>query len=281
VQASAVVVATHAPFTRPTFQLKVSQYRSYAVAGPIAVAGADGLFWDTEDPYHYIRSAVIDGRPHLILGGEDHKTGKPPDGGFDVPFARLDAYAARFQMQPSARWSAQVVESVDGLPFIGQPSHSEPIYVATGFGGNGITFGTLSATIIVASLLGEPNPYAELYRANRFHALSSLGPLLAENVDFPAHRVGDALHVPPSTPPDNLERGQGRILNVRGERLAVYRDPSGQLHALSAVCTHMGCQVAFNPSERSWDCPCHGSRFDIDGAVLDGPATKALARRDI
>jgi nitrite reductase/ring-hydroxylating ferredoxin subunit len=172
-----------------------------------------------------------------------------------------------------------VVESVDGLPYIGRPTEAERVHVATGFGGNGITFGTLAAQILCDDLLGKANPYAHAYRAARFEVATSLPPLLKENVDFPLQLLRDRLHAPPPRSPAELSKGEGAVLQVDGERLAVYRDDAGQLHAVSAICTHFGCQVAFNACERSWDCPCHGSRFDIDGTVLDGPANKRLAKR--
>ncbi|HEU5074235.1 MAG TPA: Rieske 2Fe-2S domain-containing protein, partial [Polyangiaceae bacterium] len=127
-------------------------------------------------------------------------------------------------------------------------------------------------------LLGKANPYSHTYRATRLEPTTSLPHLLKENVDFPRHLVTDRLHALPRRSPAELREGEGAILKVDGEKLAVYRDDAGQLHAVSAICTHLGCQVAFNASERSWDCPCHGSRFDVDGAVLDGPANKRLAK---
>lgn len=273
-----VVVATHFPATKTTFQTKLAQYRSYAVAAP-TTHPLDALFWDTQNPYHYIRSARKGDTSYLIIGGEDHKTGQDSEGGPNAAFERLETYARRFDVTPTARWSAQVVESVDGLPYIGQPARGERIYVATGYGGNGTTFGTLAAMILSDTLLGRDNPYAELYRATRFKPFTSLPPLVEENVDFPLHLLRDRLHGSPKTAPAMLANGQGAVLHVDGERVAVYRDDEGRLHAVSAICTHFGCQVNFNPSEKTWDCPCHGSRFDVDGTVLDGPATKRLARR--
>ncbi|HET9929401.1 MAG TPA: FAD-dependent oxidoreductase [Polyangiaceae bacterium] len=273
-----VIVATHYPATKTTFQTKLAQYRSYVVAAATEKP-LDALFWDTADPYHYVRSARVGETSYLIVGGEDHKTGQDARGGPDGAFERLETYARRFDVNPSVRWSAQVVESVDGLPYIGQPTRGERIYVATGYGGNGTTFGTLGAMLLTDALLGRDNPYAELYRATRFKPLTSLPPLVEENVDFPLHLLRDRLHASPKGSPATLSNGQAAVFHVDGERVAVYRDDDGRLHAVSAICTHFGCQVNFNSSEKTWDCPCHGSRFDVDGAVLDGPATKRLARR--
>jgi glycine/D-amino acid oxidase-like deaminating enzyme/nitrite reductase/ring-hydroxylating ferredoxin subunit len=279
VSADAVVLATHAPFAKLTLQLELAQYRSYVLAGRVANFPR-GLFWDMADPYHYVRTATLGGESYAIVGGGDHRTGELPKAGADAPFRELESYAAGLGVQAETRWSAQVVEPADGLPFIGRPNPDRPLYVATGFAGNGTTFGTLAAMIITDSILKRDNPYAELYRANRFKA-GSLGAVLSENVDTAVHAVTDHLRPVSHEPLATLAVGEGRILRHAGEKLAVYRDSSGTLHALSSVCTHQGCQVAFNPVERSWDCPCHGSRFDVDGRVLDGPATKPLEKRSV
>jgi glycine/D-amino acid oxidase-like deaminating enzyme/nitrite reductase/ring-hydroxylating ferredoxin subunit len=278
VVADAVVLATHAPFAKLTLQLKLAQYRSYVVAGRVA-STPPGLFWDMADPYHYVRRALVDGYSYAIVGGGDHRTGEVPKGGPDAPYVALEAYAARLGVPAEKRWSAQVVESADGLPFIGKPDSDRNVYVATGFGGNGMTFGTLSAMLITDGILGRPNPYAELYRANRAKPLAALSAVVSENVDTALHLVGDHVRSVSTGPIAELPIGEGRVIKDNGERLAVYRDHDGKVHALSSVCTHQGCQVAFNAVERSWDCPCHGSRFDIDGRVLDGPATKPLEKR--
>jgi Rieske Fe-S protein len=278
VVAESAILATHAPFSKLTLQLKLAQYRSYVVAGRIA-SPTPGLFWDMADPYHYVRSASIEGQRYLVLGGEDHRTGEEPEGGPDAPYTALTTYASRFGVSPEIRWSAQVVESADGLPYIGRPDKARNLYVATGFGGNGMTFGTLAAMLIKDSIVGRDNSYAELYSASRIKPLASLGATVTENIDTAVHLIGDHVRPASDAPIADLPIGCGKIIKANGERLAVYRDHDGSVHALSSVCTHMGCQVAFNPMERSWDCPCHGSRFGIDGSVLDGPATKPLDKR--
>jgi glycine/D-amino acid oxidase-like deaminating enzyme/nitrite reductase/ring-hydroxylating ferredoxin subunit len=278
VVADAVVLATHAPFAKLTLQLKLAQYRSYAVAGRVA-STPPGLYWDMQDPYHFVRRANIDGYNYAIVGGEDHRTGEVPSAGPDAPYRALEAYAARFGVPAEFRWSAQVVESADGLPFIGRPDAGRSLYLATGYGGNGMTFGTLAAMILSDQVLGRDNPYSELYGANRSKPLASLAAVVSENVDTATHLVAGHLRPVSQAPISEIPIGEGRIVKDNGERLAVYRDHDGRVHALSSVCTHQGCQVAFNALERSWDCPCHGSRFDIDGRVLDGPATKPLEKR--
>jgi Rieske Fe-S protein len=260
-------------------QTKLAHYRSYVVSGPCGSA-PDALFWDMHDPYHYVRSATIDGAQHLVVGGEDHKTGQAED--TDAAYSALRAYAARFGVTELTRWwSAQVIEPVDGLPFIGTNAMSERVYVATGFSGNGMTFGTIAALILADACQGKTTPYAELYTATRVKPLAGMTTFLGENVDFPLHLIGDRVRPPDASSLEEVAPGQGRIVRHDGVRLAVYRDDSGALTAVSPICTHLGCQVAFNPSERTWDCPCHGSRFALDGSVIDGPAVKPLARRAI
>ena len=280
VTADAVVLATHAPFQNLKLQLELAQYRSYVVAGPVPHP-LGGLFWDMADPYNYFRSTSIEGRNYLIVGGGDHRTGTLPEGGPDAPFQHLAALATRLGSTASERWSAQVAEPADGLPFIGKPEADTQLYLAQGFSGNGMTFGTLAAMLISDSLLGRENRYAELYRADRFKPLATAGAVLSENAETAAHLV--AGHVKPvaDRPIAEVGRGEGCILKVNGKKLAVYRDVEGDVHAVSALCTHQGCQVAFNPTEHSWDCPCHGSRFDVDGRVLDGPAKKPLEKHDL
>lgn len=278
VTAEAVVLATHAPFAKLMLQLELAQYRSYAIAGRVS-AFPRGLYWDLNDPYHYVRSARLGGETLAIVGGGDHRTGVTPEQGPDAPFDEVTAFAATLGVQPDVRWSAQVVESADGLPFIGAPDPERRLFLATGFSGNGMTFGTLAAMILSDALLGRQNPYAHLYRAHRFNA-AALPQVVSENLGTAAHLIGGHLLPVSHAPVADIPTGAGRILKLNGEKLAVYRDVDGAVHAVSAICTHQGCQVAFNPLERSWDCPCHGSRFGIDGQVLDGPATKPLAKRE-
>jgi Rieske Fe-S protein len=271
-------MATHAYFGKMSLELKLAQYRSYVVAGPLAKAPA-GLFWDMNDPYHYVRRAFIDGRCYALVGGEDHRTGVVSDAGGDAPFRQLEAFAARVGVTPELRWSAQVVESADGLPYIGALEPEGRLYVATGFAGNGMTFGTLAARVIADAVLSRPNAYTDVFSACRSNLMASAAAFLAENAETAAHLLGGHLKPISHEPASELPVGVGRIIKEGGHKLAVYRDEAGRLHRVSAICTHQGCQVAFNPSELSWDCPCHGSRFDVDGRVLHGPALSPLERK--
>jgi glycine/D-amino acid oxidase-like deaminating enzyme/nitrite reductase/ring-hydroxylating ferredoxin subunit len=275
-RAKKVVLATHSPLNQVVLQTKVAQYRSYVVSGRLPNAPR-GLFWDTDDPYHFTRAHGDADGAELIVGGEDHKTGIGEHS--DAPFARLAEYAARLGLRSLRhRWSSQVVEPLDGLPFIGKNAGAEHVYVATGFSGNGLTFGTIAALILRDACLGTENPYAELYDPRRLKPFTRLSSFLAENVDYPLHLLSDALKAPTARSLDEVPTDDGRIVRVGGRRVAVYRDARGRLHGVSPICTHLGCHVAFNAAEKSWDCPCHGSRFGVDGTVLDGPASDPLER---
>lgn len=279
VRANHLIYATHAAPVVGPFQTKIAQYRSYVCSGPLPKP-LRGLYWDMLDPYHYVRSFEHNGVSQLIVGGGDHKTGYSPKTAPDAAFDDVIEFAARFGVTATRRWSAQVVEPVDGLPFIGRLNDHEPIFYATGFSGNGMTFGTLSAMLLRDAVLGNANPYAELYRATRFKPLAALAPLIEENAAFPARLVKDRLSVEAHSLAE-IQPGDGKVVRAGREKLAVYRDSAGALHALSARCPHMGCNVTFNRVELSWDCPCHGSRFKTDGSVLDGPATKPLETRSL
>jgi Rieske Fe-S protein len=232
-----------------------------------------------KDPYHYVRGQTIRGVPYLIVGGEDHKVGEHDD--TTQPFARLEAYASARLRQPIAptdfRWSGQIIESADGLPYVGRNSLSKHVYVATGYSGNGMTGGTLAATILTDQVRGIANDWSALLDATRLKPLASAAAVVRENVDYPKHMLRDHLVLLPRKKEiERIPPGGGAVLSVDGTKLAVYRNAEGQLSALSPVCPHLGCIVHWNTAEKSWDCPCHGSRFDPTGHVLNGPATKAL-----
>lgn len=283
VRARAVFFATHVPLNRLFLQTKLESNRSYVVAlrnvpqDRIAAA----LYWDLADPYHYLRTIDLDGTPHVLVGGEDHRTGTEEN--TEVHFDNLLKFAReRFGAgDVSYRYSEQVLEPVDGLPFIGRNSMSEHVYVATGFSGNGMTFGTLAALMVSDLILERPNPWTSLYSATRVKPIAGAKPFLRNSLESAAHLIGDRLAPPEVASLRDIGRDEGKTVRVKGERLAVYRDGGGSLHAVSSVCTHLGCLVKFNHAERTWDCPCHGSRFGVDGAVITGPATEPLSKREV
>jgi glycine/D-amino acid oxidase-like deaminating enzyme/nitrite reductase/ring-hydroxylating ferredoxin subunit len=282
ITADHVLVATNQPVsTRFALHTKIAAYRTYAVAARLNGTFPEGLFWDLQDPYHYTRVQQTRDGDFLIVGGEDHKTGQQED--TRGCFARLEAYTR--QLLPDAeivhRWSGQVVEPTDGLPYIGDNPGDKHVHVATGFSGNGMTFGTLSAMIMSDAVLGRENPWAHLYRANRIKPLAQAREYITENVDFPAYLARDRLGRGQVASASEIPRSEGRLLRADGKMLAVYRDEADGLHVRSAVCTHLGCNVRWNNAEHTWDCPCHGSRFDVEGCVVNGPATSDLAAAEL
>lgn len=278
-----IVVATNSPInTRFAMHTKVASYRTYAMA--ISLKGQrlePGLYWDTANPYHYTRVLNAQDTATLVVGGEDHKTGMHED--TEASFSALEKYCRQhFDVDAiEAHWSGQIMEPVDGLPYIGLAPFSKNSYVATGYSGNGMTFGTVAGILLSDELLGHKNKWASLYDATRIKPLASLTTFLHENKDFPLCMIKDRVASPEATSINDVQPGEGKIVAIEGEKVAVFHDESGSIHAVSPVCTHMGCLVHFNNAERSWDCPCHGSRFAPDGTVLNGPAITALKPVDI
>jgi glycine/D-amino acid oxidase-like deaminating enzyme/nitrite reductase/ring-hydroxylating ferredoxin subunit len=278
IRARDVLLLTHVPVSnKVALQTKLAAYRTYAIAAPLRGAFPDGNFSDMQHPYHYVRVQPLASGRVLMIGGEDHKTGKNDD--TEQCFLRLCEYAsAHFPIgEITHRWSGQIIEPADGLPFIGKNPGAEHVYVATGFSGVGMTFGTTAAMILSDAVLGRDNPWAHLYDATRVKPLAQALRVLAEGSDFPTSLVRDRLARGEVEDVDRVRPGEGRLVRAHGKTLAVYRDEAGLVHARSATCTHLGCHVQWNRAERTWDCPCHGSRFDVDGGVLNGPATEALA----
>lgn len=280
VRAKHLFLATHAAPHPHFLQLKVHGYLSYVLAFRADASVAPGLFWDTHDPYRYVRSVTREDGAYVLVGGADHRTGTEHE--TERNFEELARYAeARWGLRDRASsWSAQVFDSIDGLPFIGHRPSAPRAFYATGFGGNGMTFGTLAASIVSDAILGVKNEWADIYAATRAEPISAVVPFLKENVQVPLHFVQDWIggHTDVRNVGD-IAPGDGAVVRTGDRRLAVYRDPHGDLHAVSPVCTHLGCLVKFNAAESSWDCACHGSRFGVDGRVLSGPATKPLAAK--
>jgi glycine/D-amino acid oxidase-like deaminating enzyme/nitrite reductase/ring-hydroxylating ferredoxin subunit len=284
VRAKAVVVATNTPFNdRVTMHTKQAPYRTYVIALELPKGALpDFLAWDTADPYHYIRVAHAADRDVLIVGGEDHKTGQP-DGEAPGPFATLEHWArARFAMAGAVldRWSGQVLEPVDSLGFIGRnPGGDERVFIATGDSGNGLTHGTLAGLILPDLIAGRDNPWAALYDPSR-RSLRASGTFLRENLNV-ARQYAALLSPGEVDDSGEIARGDAAIVRHGIHKVAAYRDDHGALHEHSALCPHLGCVVAWNTTEKTWDCPCHGSRFDkIDGHVLNGPAVAGLRPLD-
>jgi len=281
-----IVLATHNPLVgvagmapATLFQTKLSLYSSYVVAGRVPSGTVpDALWWDTADPYRYLRLDPHRDYDVVIFGGEDHKTGQETDS--DERYRRLEQALAALVpgIELTHRWSGQVIETPDGLPYIG--STAERQYAATGYSGNGLTFGTLAGMMMADGILGRANPWTELFDPGRKAIRHGLWDYLKENKDYPYYLIRDRFAGAEGRSLRSVKRGEGKILERNGSKVAAYRDPAGAVTLRSATCTHMGCVVAWNPTEKTWDCPCHGSRFMPDGKVISGPAESPLPQQD-
>jgi glycine/D-amino acid oxidase-like deaminating enzyme/nitrite reductase/ring-hydroxylating ferredoxin subunit len=272
----ALVIATDSPVNdRVVIHTKQPSYRTYAIAFEGVGDLPAGLFWDTADPYHYVRRAGTGPGDRLIVGGEDHRTGQVDDA--DLRYTRLEEWAReRFgSLGPVGnRWSGQVQEPVDGLGYIGRNPGDRHVYVATGFSGNGMTHGALAGRIISDLVLDRESPWAKLYDPGRIR-WRAVPTFVRENANTAA-QYADLVTPGEVADVDDIAPGEGAVLREGLKKTAVYRDEAGVVHACSAICPHLGCVVAWNGGEKTWDCPCHGSRFDVDGAVLHGPALSPL-----
>lgn len=279
--AAAVVVASNVPFneTRATY-MKQAPYRSYVVVGEgVRDQWTDALIWDDGDPYHYVRLLDIEGdasRVRIIVGGEDHKTGQDND---PEAYVRLQEWTrARFPgvERFTHAWSGQIIEPVDSLGFAGRDPDNENVWLVTGDSGNGITHGTLAGLLISDQMQDRLNPWSDLYDPGR-KPLRAGGEWLRENANA-ALQFRDWLKPGEVKEAAGLAPGNGAVLRRGLHRVAVYRSGDGALHAFNARCPHMGCVVRWSSEEKSWDCPCHGSRFEAaTGAILNGPTSEPLA----
>lgn len=278
VTAQDVIVATNLPILdQGLYFAKTFPKRSYLVGARIDPAIApEGVFIGTGEKYRSLRTTPMDdGSTLLLIGGEGHKVGEADD--TEARFERLAAYARQHFGVASVDyyWSTQDFVSFDGLPYIGPLTPlNQHTYVATGFSLWGMTNSTLSAMILSDRILGRDNPWASLYESTRPTPFVSQASL-KNNVDVGVRWLGDRLKGLFDSP-DKVSRGEGRLVTTGVDKIAAYRDEQGTLHQVSAVCPHLGCIVDWNAAEKSWDCPCHGSRFDPDGKILHGPAVKCL-----
>lgn len=279
VQAKALVVATNTPVNN-MFAMHTKQYpyRTYAIAFPIPKGSISrALYWDTADPYHYVRlQPHNNGEDYLIVGGEDHKTGQVQD--TQECFTRLKGWARKRFPQaqnPEMKWSGQVMEPMDYLAFIGRnPGDHDNVFIVTGDSGHGMTHGTIAGILLTDLITGRKNPWEELYDPSR-KTLRTVGTFLSENANVAAQYLDWVL---PSSlrSVDDIKPGEGVIVQRGLSKMAVYRNESGELQQMSAVCPHLSCVVQWNTAEKTWDCPCHGSRFSCTGEVLNGPALTNL-----
>jgi glycine/D-amino acid oxidase-like deaminating enzyme/nitrite reductase/ring-hydroxylating ferredoxin subunit len=277
ITADKVVMATHFPFQDPAaYFARMEPHRSYVLAVTLDGPAPEGMYITPDSSHTIRRQPMADGRELLLVGGEGHKTGKADD--TQERYARIEAWARKhFPVREVLySWSTQDYETFDRIPFIGPASPlSKHLYVATGFKGWGMTSGTLSGLILCQTLTGHESPWAKVFNPNRVE-LTGVASMVKANLEVAKDFVVDHLA---RSKREEVAPGEACIVKTDEGEEAVYRDPAGTVHAVSPICTHMGCKVHWNPAELSWDCPCHGSRFGFDGAVLEGPAQKPLEKK--
>ena len=281
VSCDVIVVATNTPVNdRVAIHTKQAPYVTYVIGVRVPKGSVTpALYWDTPDPYHYVRLQTDKNNPDyeiLIVGGEDHKTGQENDGA--ERFARLKQWTReRFPQigEVEFHWSGQVMEPVDGVAFIGpNPLDEDNVFIATGDSGQGMTHGTIAGMLLTDLIQKRKNPWADLYSPSRI-TLRAMGEYAGENLNV-AGQFTDYLTAGEINSVDDVGPGEGAIMREGLSKLAVYRDDGGTVHKLSAVCPHLGCIVAWNSTEKTWDCPCHGSKYRADGRVYQGPANGDL-----
>lgn len=270
------IIASHFPvYDKAFYFARMAPHRSYVLAIRLEGSVPPGMFISTE-PFHSLRSHPVAGGELLFVGGEGHKAGQ---GGDTVArYQHLEQWARdRFAVKSvEYRWSTQDNRPFDRMPYIGRATPAaKHLFVATGFGGWGMTNGTVAGMLLRDLVLGRENSWAAAYDPNRFK-LAAVPRFIKENVNVAIHFVGDRLT---RAEPDSLAPGEGAVVRTEQGKVAMYKEEDGTLHTRSPVCTHMGCIVNWNPAEKSWDCPCHGSRFAADGEVIHGPALKALKKK--
>lgn len=276
-QGTFLIYATHIPPHINLLHFRCAPYRSYAIAVKLNGSYPDGLSYDMYDPYHYYRTHEIDGEKYFIVGGEDHKTAHIQN--TDACFKKLEAHVrAKFDVKEVAhKWSSQYFEPSDGLAYIGLlPGSGGNILVATGYSGNGMTYSHIAALLLTDLVHKKENAWAALFNPNRVKPVAGFSNFVKENADVVAQFIGKRITTEKISELSEMAAGEGRLVKYEGSKLAIYKDESGKIYALNPVCTHAKCIVDWNSTEKSWDCPCHGARYDIEGKVLTGPACKGL-----
>lgn len=282
IHAGHVVMATQIPFLdRGGYFARTSPARSYAMAAKLNGPVLNDMYINIDLPTRSLRPHDEDGESYLLIGGEGHKVGQDAD--TRERYQSLEYWAREhFDVQSvDYRWSAQDYMAVDHVPYIGPITpNNERILIATGFNKWGFTTGVAAGMILTDTIMGRTSPWSDVFDSTRADIRRSAKEFVTENANVAKRFVGDRLRTLKIPDVSELGKDEGGIVEADGEKVAAYRDITGELHSVSPVCTHLGCQVTWNTAERSWDCPCHGSRFDVDGGVLQGPGIKPLSCKD-
>ena len=284
IRARHVIVATNFPIYDPLkLFMRMTPVRSYVLGLRLKDQPPQGLFYSNEDEFHSIRPHhLADDGAYLLVGGEEHQAGH---GGDTIQrYKNVENYYRRyFDVEAiEYRWSTQDNRSADMIPFIGSfAPASDRIFTATGFKGWGMTHGTIAGMLLSDLILNRSNPWKDLYSPARLNLPASIKGIVSQNVQVVKDFAGGHLSAESRKSLSEVSNGEGRIMEIEGEKAAVYRDEQGNIHAVSPVCAHMGCIVSWNPAEKTWDCPCHGSRYTCDGKVIHSPTVKDLARIEL
>jgi len=273
-----LVYATHVPPGINLLHLRYVPYRSYAMALILKNNNyPKDLAYDMYDPYHYYRVQKVNGYNYLIVGGEDHKTAHEEN--TEQSFLKLESHIRKYfdVEEVHYKWSSQYYEPADGIPYIGHlPGHPGHIYVATGYGGNGMTYSTVAAITLKEILLEEETKYTPLFDPNRVKPIAGFTSFIKHNADVVRQFIGKWFSGEELQQLADLAPGEGKLITYDKNKIALYKDEDHNLHAVHPACTHMKCEVKWNTAERSWDCPCHGARYSFDGKMLNGPADMDL-----
>jgi glycine/D-amino acid oxidase-like deaminating enzyme/nitrite reductase/ring-hydroxylating ferredoxin subunit len=272
------VIATHSPIGIHLVQTALEVVREYGIALHLDSALPPGVFWAIGERNHSVRGFTGRDQHYLVVIGAAHPTGRAGDTG--EHHRALEAFARdHFDAGPLAyRWSAQRYRARDKLPYIGRNTGAENTFIASGYSGDGLTYGTLAGIILADQVLGQPDPWEHLYRVDRLDTAHRPEGFEKESIEAPPLAVQAQLPGADRGRFSDLKPCESRLDKLGGEPVAAYRNAQGQLLLVSAKCTHMGCALKWNAAETSWDCPCHGSRFAVDGQVIEGPALSPLAQ---
>jgi len=283
IKAHHLIYATHIPPGINLIHFRAAPYRSYALAVTLKDDKYPiGLAYDMYDPYHYYRTQEVNGKKYLIVGGDDHKTAHHINT-YEC-FKSLELYTRKhFDVDEVVyQWSSQYFEPADGVAYIGNlPGNPQNVHVATGYGGNGMTYSHIAALTLSDQILKGSSPYTELLNPNRIKPVAGFTSFVKENLDVVKEFIGKRINQDSIEGLSELAPGEGRVVKYEGKSIAIYKDDNGKAFALNPVCSHAKCVVGWNMAEKSWDCPCHGARYDINGNVLTGPAREGLEVIDL
>ncbi len=277
-----LIYATHIPPGVNILHFNCAPYRSYVLGVKLKGEYPDVLSYDMHEPYNYYRTHEVNGEKYLVAGGKDHKTAHEEN--TEKPFMLMEADVRKyFDVDEIAfRWSAQFFEPSDGIPYIGHlPGNPDNMYVATGFSGNGITYGTVSAIVLCQLLTLGESKYQKLFNPGRIKPFAGFSNFVKESADVVGILIGRPFKTKDLESLSELAPGEAKVVDYEKKKIAMYKDESGKIHAVNPLCTHVKCIVSWNIAEKRWDCPCLGSRFTMEGEVLTGPARKDLEKISI